>query len=152
MDEIERELKQVQLQRERLALERELARISALEWFGKGVHAATRVATGIARRILVVLRFFARQWKLILLSIIVIASAMGAMAWQERLQQERYEAEKAAYEAEQAAFVSKRCGRESELGDCSMPGIYVSACLEAHMNRQRCSWRASVEFARMRGR
>ncbi len=148
MDEIERELKQVQLQRERLALERELARKNALELTTKGVHAVTGAAAGTARQFISILRAFGRQWKLILLLAILIAGVMGALAWKERLQQERYE-------AEEATFVNKRCEHVGASPTCGKSDASVQdrfLCMQASSEEMSCRLGASAEFARMRGK
>lgn len=147
MDEIEREIKKVQLQRERLALERELARKSALEWTGKGVHALTGAAAGTAKGLRTLFRAFARQWKLMLLLAIVSATAVAGVAWQERKQQERLA-------AEQYAFVKKKCdGVVSQPSSCGVPDASFQdklVCMQERNEDLVCRLGAMAEFGRMR--
>jgi hypothetical protein len=149
MDEIEKELKQVQLQRERLALERELARKNALGWIGKCVHAMTSVVSGIAKQIIGTLRAFARQWKLILLISTVIATLIGAYFWREQQQQEQYM-------AELTAFLRKECGHVEANLSCGKPGALIQ---DIYFCKQReksenliCGSAARDEFHRMRSK
>jgi len=72
MDDIDRELKEIQLQRERLALEREIALKGAASAVGsvtKNVAEASKNVRG----------FLALWWKKILLIAILIATAGGAL-------------------------------------------------------------------------
>lgn len=147
MEEIERELKQVQLQRERLALERELARKNALGWISKGLYAVTCFASATAKQIIDTLRVFARQWKLILLMSIVIAALIGAFYWKERQQQEQYM-------AELTAFLRKKCEHVEATQSCEKPGARVQDiyfCKQSlKIETLTCTLAAEDEFNRLR--
>jgi len=148
MDDIERELRQVQLQRERSALERELARKSALQWIRKVARTVSQLAAGAAKHMFLVLRFFARQWKLLLVPAVATASAVGAIAWNEKLRLQRYE-------TEEAAFVSKKCEQPGASRSCRSPGASAQdqfLCMQARQEEMICRLGASAEFGRMHGR
>ena len=146
MDEIERELKQVQLQRERIALEHELARKNALQWTVKGVHVVTGAAAGTAKGIFTLFRAFARQWKLVVLFAIVSTTAVAGVVWHERKQQERLA-------AEQNAFIQKKCDgvvhQPSSCGnhDASVQDKFL--CMQARNEDVVCRLGAMAEFSRM---
>lgn len=125
MDDIDRELKQIQLQRERLALKRELERS---EWKANTIGIAGR---GISRAILAAYavfegmrRFVRRLWKLTLVVAVIGASVYGGLMWREGVLQARLDAER----AELNKFVAQRCGN-LDLHDYFVPG-YEYKCRE----------------------
>lgn len=148
MDEIERELREVQLQRERLALERELARKRLLTCVRKGPAALAKVTGEVAGRISSVLRFFGRRWRLVIFLVIVVSSVIGVIERQERVRQERYK-------TELALFVKNKCQHMPAPQNCSEHSLSFDqeqTCeafqKEAKANKSICELSAASEFYR----
>ena len=113
MDQLERELKQVQLRREQLALERELKRKRMMEGFADGVASTTSMSIGSALRLFRGIFRFARRWWVLAVCVAVMAgAAFGAMEWRRMAAEERRAAAEQQRYAAEAAFVLKQCGRE----------------------------------------
>ena len=106
MDDIDRELKEIQLQRERLALEREIALKGAASAVGsvtKNVAEASKNVRG----------FLALWWKKILLIAILIATAGGALnrmlEYDRQQKRVAMEAKYARLDAASNAFAEQQC-------------------------------------------
>lgn len=90
MDQLDKELKQVQLQREQLALERELRRIRVKERVFDGAVGAASAGVGSVLRLLAgIHRFLARWWKMAFLVATLAAVALGGMEWKRKAEEER---------------------------------------------------------------
>lgn len=146
MDQLDRDLKQVQLRREQLALERELAHKRMKERvFDGAVGTASKGAESVLRLLAGILRFITRWWKLAFLVVALAAAAIGGMEWKRNAEEERKVAEEQRYYAAEAAFVLKECGQEC-IGNGTARDLF--AC--DHQNLERyfpCRSAASKRFA-----
>ena len=113
MDEIDRELKQIQLQRERLALKRDLARS---EWkantigiAGQGLLRAMAAVRAVAEGIGAT---FKRWWKLAALVTVLGAMVVGGLVWKEGTERAKLVAAEEKYRAELYEFMALKCGDE----------------------------------------
>lgn len=148
MDEIEKELKLIQLQRERLALERELTL--------RGVGAtAGAMASGVAAPVKSIGRSFVRWWKALALLIALSTLAFGGIAWKQQRDTELSNAAQAekrnAWNASRDAFIGQECP-ESRYA-CSTANstdlsIAQLVCSRLDSDRAFCHLRASGEYAR----
>lgn len=120
MDDIDRELKKIQLQREKLALERELARQRTKERIlGGAVETAAKGADSIGRGFTGATGLIARLWKPFLLLCMLIALGAGGVALVIEREKAAERAEAARRSAAQQAYVLNVCGRPcvSQVGD-----------------------------------
>ncbi len=143
MDDIERELKLIQIQRERLALERELAIRGA---GNSALHAASVAAAGVAAPFRAIGRALGRWWKALLGVLLVLGSVAGALGWKEyqdredfRALEQRWNVAKEAYSAEQCPELNYSCSNS----DASM---YL--CMSKERDRKICVFGAWSEYMR----
>lgn len=120
MNELDKELKKIQLRREQLALERdelafakERTRRRLKEELLAGpvgvVSTSIRITIGLVTGI----RLFIKRWfKLLMLCITFVASILGGMAWKKHLEYESQIAEQQRRYSAEEAFVLKVCGSE----------------------------------------
>lgn len=147
MDELERELKEVQLQREKLALERELTRKRRWDWLNGGgiIRAASmggRAAQDIARS---TGRFLRRWWKVAASAAIVLIGVMGGVELNRIAAEKREEEERSRRWAEVDAFVLKECGKKC-IGNGSVNDNF--ACDAQNLDRYfPCASEARKRFA-----
>ena len=148
MDDIEKELKLIQLQRERLALERELA----LRAVGT---AAGAMASGVAGPVKSLGKSFARWWKVLALLAALTAAVFGGIAWKQQRESELWDAARAekqrAWNAGKDERISQECP-ESRYS-CSTAGstdplIAQYVCSRLDSDRASCHARAFEEYAR----
>ena len=113
MDQLDRELKEVQLRREQLALERELARKRLKERvLGGAVGTASMGAGAVLRLVAGIRRFITQWWKQAFLVAALAAAGLGGMEWKRKAEEGRKVAEQQRRYAAEAAFVLRECGRE----------------------------------------
>jgi hypothetical protein len=165
MDELDRELKRVQLQREQLALEselarkhmkerRELARERMKERVFDGAVGTAAVAVGSVLGLLEGIgRFIERWWLLAFVVAVLAAAALGGMEWKRLVEEDRIkEASERRYAAE-VAFVKKQCGLGC-VGDGSIRDKFVCAdqdleifypCRRVASKRFEVEWSTQVE-------
>lgn len=124
IDEIERELKRIQVLRERLALEKELERHA---WKLNTIGAAKGGIEGIGR-------FVGRWWKWAAIAAVLTALAFGVY---EMIEVKKDEA-RMKYRSEKSKFVDRSCGEYEVERDFSEPGY--------RYNRHLCEKRAENEF------
>jgi len=143
MDNIDQELKRVQLLRERLALEMDLER---REWKAKTIGA---VANSVSRVIVTVRaafvgtgRFVARKWRWIAMVIVVIASAFGYSEWRKA----ELAAAEAQYESEVREYIRSECTSER----CSNPPYHFGDldCSNERFHYSTCEFKARSDFER----
>lgn len=110
MDDIDQELKKVQLQRERLALERELALKDATD---TAKHVAGTIAGSVATPIKAAGNVFSRWWPTALILILVIGGGIGFLAWQKEKEHERqyamYTEHLNRWQSGQREFIAQQC-------------------------------------------
>jgi len=107
MDNIDQELKKVQLARERLALERELER---RELTADALGAA-KGAIGVAKGGISLAMDTARAgWKMAALAVAVSAGVYGVYEWVQAVDEANSYAKRAEYQAALGEFVDRRCG------------------------------------------
>lgn len=110
MDEIDIELKQIQLQRERLALKRELHRSQWKTHTFGAVKRALAHGTGVLLAVVSgILSFVKRLWKLPALLTVCGALAYGGFEWNEVREQTKLDAVRAKDLAELREFVTAAC-------------------------------------------
>jgi hypothetical protein len=125
MNDVDRELKEIQLKRERLALEREMAL--------QGVAtAAGRIAGGATAPFRWAARFTTTWWKAIA-PLVVAALAVGGFAtWKHEQDEKQKKADRVAkrklWEEGQATFVLKQC--PTERFECSAADVAKRALCE----------------------
>ena len=111
MDQLDRELKEIQLRRERLALERELARNRMKERVLDGALGTAAMGAGAVLRLLAgIRRFITRWWKVAFLVAALGAAVLGGIEWKGAMEKERRVAEQQRRYAAKEAFVLKECG------------------------------------------
>ena len=149
MDQLDRDLKQVQLRREQLALERELARERMKERVFDGAVGTASMGAEFVRRLFAgILRFITRWWKLGFLVVALAATASAGIAWKLNSEEERKVAEQQRYYAAEAAFVLRECGPEctSDYFDCREQNVMrYFPCSKAARQRFAMEWRQSLE-------
>jgi hypothetical protein len=119
-EDIDREIKKIQLQREQLSLKRELAN----ERLKQSILEKPKVAGQFISRVLInLMDLTLSKWRLIVGIALVATSAAGVNAWLEyrALEEERIASE--LYYKELNAHVEKTCGKFCSFGD---EGDYVS--------------------------
>lgn len=149
MDEIDIEIKKIQLQRERLALKRELARSQWAEntigsagcglAYGRGA-----VRSGVAR----IVGFAVRWWKPVACLTVLAAIAVGAYQWKEVRDQDKREASIAQYRVDRETFLADSCAKNARCEPFSR-GAYSCMLLETAL--AECLREASVAFYERRG-
>ncbi len=158
MDDVDRELKEIQLKRERLALEREMALRGA-------VTAGGAVATGAIGLFMVVVRFFKQWWKGLLALMVVTAAVVGAIEWKKdydlnqslaesRAEYERWHQGKAVFVAEQCPGFKCSATQKAKADACfsKAGGDYlarrlcdINECTEASEQRSLLVCKATAE-------
>lgn len=152
MDEIDRELKQIQLQRERLALKRDLERS---EWKTNTLGIAGRVISygiyAVRKSFLGIVAFVRRRWKLPALLVASAAVAYGGLAWKEMREQAKLETEQTKYRAELKTFVTARClgvaPEQPELCSNSLGYEDFAVCVQRSGHYRECASEASGLFS-----
>jgi hypothetical protein len=119
-EDIDREIKKIQLQREQLSLKRELAN----ERLKQSILEKPKVAGQFFGRVLINLMGLAlSKWRLIVGIALVASSAAGVNAWLEYRAREEARIASERYYRELDAYVEKTCGRFCSFGDT---GDYIS--------------------------
>jgi hypothetical protein len=126
MDDIEREIKAVQLRREQLALERELASARFKQKILAGPGSVVGTLAAILRGARTVILAW---WKPSLLIALIASAGIGGFAWLEHSQQqaanERERIAREQYHKQLSARIEQKCGRlctQSEGGDIISSG------------------------------
>lgn len=155
MDDIDREIKRVQLQREQLALERDQALHGAAGAAQKTAKAFTRGTTGTIKTMG---QGFRRAWKGLAIVAVLTLSLAGGLAWvkeQERQEQaELHSRQIEAWGTVRKAFLSKECPEATYV--CSTadewaqkdPAIAQYVCGKKASARALCELSASMEYDR----
>lgn len=105
MDDIERELKLIQLQRERLALERELA----VRGVGNSaMHAAGAIAGGVTAPFRALGSAFGRWWKVMLGVLLLLGGIAASLGWKEYQDHEAHRALEQRWTIAKDAFVAEQ--------------------------------------------
>lgn len=133
MDEIERELKRIQVLRERLALEKELERHA---WKRNTIGAAKDGIEGIGR-------FIGRWWKWAALGTVSLGAVFGAFVWIASIEQANNDAAEAQYRTEQMEYVRSRCRTERCDGNVN---IYDIGCSNELFHFRECESKAQSDF------
>lgn len=135
MDEIERELKRIQVLRERLALEKELERHA---WKLNTIGAAKDGIEGIGR-------FIGRWWKWAAIGTVSLGAVFGALVWRGSIEQANHDAAEAQYQTEMMKYVRSRC--ESERCDGN---FYDPDCANERWHYRECESKRQGEFYEMK--
>jgi hypothetical protein len=135
MDDLDREIKLVQLQRERLALEREMA----FRGIGGTVKNVVQlVGWAVVTPFKGLSRFFARWWR-VLFSIAVAVGCLGAVtAWVTHSQQEAQRLAEERWYSKFSAYADKEC----PLVACSTSW----ECMEAESKVTTCRLQARSRY------
>ena len=142
MDDIDRELKQIQLQRECLALERELKSRRWMEnIFSAGPRGALWVANIVQSVLVGIGGICWRWWKLGIFGAAVTIAVVGAVTWMESVKQSKQDAAEAKYEAEVQKLVQSECGSNN----CSIERD--AGCWDTINQFPTCSRRVREAFA-----
>ena len=155
MTDIDRELKEVQLQRERLALKRELARSQLSEGasaiVGRGLALGARAMTGVGA-----VAAFTRRWWWVPIGAAALATACYAgLEWKDGYEREQLQGARASYEADRSKFVDARCaGNPSRRSCASWDAVERWNCLGARLRAQEqdtCTPAAEAAFIKLHG-
>jgi len=147
MDDVDQELKKIQLLRERLALENELERrafkAKTIDIVANGVSG---VIGGVRSAFVGTVRYVARKWRWIAMVIVAIAAALGFSEWREA---ER-DAAKAQYRSELWAYIESKCTSER----CSKLEYAFDdlECSRELVHRSSCESKARMDFQESRPR
>lgn len=156
MDDLDRELKLVQLQRERLGLEREMASQVA---GSKTKEAAKKITQGITFPFRAIGQSFKRRWKVILTILTLGIGIAAGLQWkddQKRQAQEAIYGERLnAWHTELKQFTSHKCPEATFT--CSTEDVWAqkdpldslmaqAVCNQKGLNWARCSLAARTEF------
>jgi hypothetical protein len=155
MDDIDREIKLVQLQRERLALEREMASKDAA---GTATKAAKTIIRGITGPFRVISQWLKRVWKIVLTILILAVGIKAGLDWkegQERKARDAIYIEKMNHwNAGLEKFKNQECPEAtyacSTSGEWAQkdPSIAQYICSRKAADRALCSLRAMTEYTR----
>lgn len=146
MDDLDRELKQVQLRREQLALERELARKRMKERvFDGAVGTAAMGAGSLLRLGAGILELIGRWWKWVFLVSALAAAVLGGIEWNRQVEENRKAAAEQRRFTAEASFVLEACGQPCS-GDGTARDFF--ACVQQNLERYfPCSDAARKRFA-----
>jgi len=146
MDDIDQELKQIQLLRERLALENDLARRAwKAKLIGTVTNGVSRVIGSVRGAFVGTVRGVARKWRWIAMVIVATAAALGFSEWRKA---ERDAAE-AQYRSELWDYIGAKCRSER----CSNPQHFGdSDCKRELFDYSACEFNARKEFHERRPR
>ena len=147
MDEIDQELKKIQLLRERLAPENDLERrVLKAKTIGAVTNGVSGVIGSVRGAFVGTGRWVTRKWGWIAMVIVVIAAALGFSEWRKA---ERDAAE-AQYRSELWAHINSKCTSER----CSSPSYNFDdpVCSRELMNRSICESEARRDFHERRPR
>lgn len=124
MDELDREIKTIQLQRERIALQKELERQRLKERFIALPDSIFRKLTARARSMA---RFMYARWRSIVALVLVSVACLAVVIWREEVKyterQEREAALRDESARQRAAAVEAKCGRlcgKTDIGDMTI--------------------------------
>ncbi|MGK2953484.1 MAG: hypothetical protein ACSLEZ_14025 [Thiobacillus sp.] len=158
MDDLDRELKQVQLRREQLALERELARKRMKERVFDGAIGTASIGAGSVLRLgRGIFGFIKRWWKWALLVAALSAAILGGIEWNKKVEEDRKAAEEQRRYAAEANFVLKECGEQC-VGNGTPQDYFACAhqnleryfpCRSAASRRFSMEWEKSLEGKRL---
>lgn len=141
MDDIDQELKKIQLLRERLALENDLARHA---WKAKAIGTVTngvsRVINSVRGAFVGTGRCVARKWRWIAMAIVVIAAALGFSEWRTA----EADAAEEKYRSELWEYIRSKCRSER----CSNPPYHFDDpdCSRERFNYSTCESKATMDF------
>jgi len=131
MDEIERELKRIQVLRERLALDKELERHA---WKLNTIGAANDGIEGIGR-------FIGRWWKWAAIGTVSLGAVFGALVWRASIEQAAEE----EYQTEMMKYVRSKC--ESERCDGNLHDL---SCANERWWYAQCKSKAQSDFYKLK--
>lgn len=141
-EELDRELKRVQLMREKLALEKELKRKElkekALRTAGRAPSMAVAASASIFAAIV---QFLRRWWKIGLIGGAVLASLIWGFAIYSHMQEKKREAEQAEYWAQERPYIKKIC----EPYDCEYWNR-SDVCHRQFIGYRECEAKAKYDF------
>lgn len=141
MDDIDRELKKVQLMREQLALDKELARRA---WKSNAIAMMTNLIAAlvncVVRFISAALSFLLLRWRLVVLVVVLTVLTLGVFKFIEK----RERAEEARQELEVMKYVRSKCISER----CeSMTYMFNDpVCSNERFNYSSCESQARKDF------
>lgn len=145
MDDLDRELKQVQLLRERLALQREIERhawkssliVKATGGVNYSTVAMRAITTGFGRLV-------AKSWKWAAVGGLLLGSVLGALTWKEGVEQAKRDANQVIYEAGVTTYVRSQC----EFDRCEQRDAFSdSGCLnDRFYGHPSCSTTARRDY------
>ena len=144
MEDIDREIKKIQLQRERLALDRELAPSKA--------SVVARVVTGSLIALFRLLgRFFIRWGKTMLLLVLITAAVAGAIFWKEKNDTMKREAITAVrltrWTLDRTVFLNKECPANNS--SCRLTKLDdLDGCARTDLALLLCRDKASENYQR----
>jgi hypothetical protein len=119
-EDIEREIRKIQLQREQLSLKRELANEKLKQWILDRPTAAGQLIIGGLLRLKALVLC---QWKPIVGILLVVSAAASVNAWLEHSAREDDRIASELYYKELNSHVEKTCGKFCSFGDT---GDYIS--------------------------
>lgn len=134
MDDLDRELKLIQIQRERLALERELASQGADKSLKKAIKSIWQVVSALPRALG---KFFVRWWKVMFTVVFVIGCFYAAVTWKNYQEQQA----KDRRWAKAGEYATTQCG-----ATFSCEGESAFNCLNIESSHRSCQFRAMADF------
>jgi hypothetical protein len=148
-EDIDREIKKIQLQREQLSLKRELANENLKRW----VLERPKVAGWLIARVLLGLKVLVLDWWRTIIGIALVASiAVGVNAWLEFRADEEERIASERYYRELDAHIEKTCGKFCSFGDAGDFTSFNGGPCEQHPGQSYffCKMQAKSSFVSKR--
>lgn len=147
MNDIEKELKEIQLQRARLALERDISRKATKDRINKAASSIFATASYLTKRVIGLVLRAARYWKPVSLAALLCAGGVAGYSWWERAEQERYKAARDAFSEEKCkSLVSSYCEKIKDMVDDEVSVNDKFLCMTKRIDHASCKMRAGAEF------
>ena len=150
-EDLDTELKKIQLRREQLSLKRELENEKLKQW----ILDRPTVAFRFFNNSLLDLKVLAlRFWKLLASIALVVFIAASVNAWQEKLELEEAQAARNREYSEMMSYVEKTCGKVCSYGQDGSTYISMDGgpCIRSTTSQIFCEHNAKSTYELMRRR
>lgn len=147
MNDIDKELKEIQLQREKLALERDISRKATKDRINKAANSLFAAACYLKKPVTGVFLRSARYWKPVSLAALLCTGGLAGYNWWEGVKQEQYAAARDAFAEEKCkSLASSYCQKikNNHNDDDSVHDRFL--CMQKSYEHSSCKMQAGNEF------
>ncbi len=146
MEKIDLELKQIQLAREKIALEKDLREKARREmWVNSPRRSLQRILSSLGRVFTWIVGFFTKWWLAFVGGAIALSISFGLVMWVKTTNETERQAAEQRYRAAANEYVEQKCVPEQ----CKGSAMYESPCFNNWLEDGRCRRDAHNEFQKI---